>query len=140
MLRPKKCQLPQAQPSGTLPCWPPFRVSAGCSNLNSIAAEIDKLMCEGAERERDGETNGDKRHDKETFENCWHNFCFVSHVLSFFLSFFGYADPAGVGAQLVVLLYLSFTSLNVHDPLACRSTRRTETEDRETKITREDKK
>lgn len=110
----------QAQPSGTLPCWPPFRVSAGCSNLNSIAAEIDKLMCEGAERE----ANGDKRHDKETFENCWHNFCFVSHVLSFLLYFRGHADPAGVGAQLVVLLYLSFTSLNVHDPLACRSTRR----------------
>lgn len=48
--------------------------------------------------------------------------------------------PLVWGAQLVVLLYLSFTSLNVHDPLACHSTRRTETEDRETKITREDKK
>lgn len=138
MLRPKKCQLPETQPSGTLPCWPPFRVSAGCSNLNSIAAEIDKLMCEGAERER----QRDKRHDKETFENCWHNFCFVSHVLSFFsfLLFLGMQIPLVWGAQLVVLLYLSFTSLNVHDPLACRSTRRTETEDRETKITREDKK
>lgn len=92
----------QAQPSGTLPCWPPFRVSAGCSNLNSIAAEIDKLMCEGAERE----ANGDKRHDKETFENCWHNFCFVSHVLSFLLYFRGHADPAGVGGTACCLVVL----------------------------------
>lgn len=58
----------------------------------------------------------------------------------FFFLFLGMQIPLVWGAQLVVLLYLSFTSLNVHDPLACRSTRRTETEDRETKITREDKK
>lgn len=103
MLRPKKCQLPQAQPSGTLPCWPPFRVSAGCSNLNSIAAEIDKLMCEGAERERQTETNVmTKRHSRIVGIT----FVLFRMFFLFFLSFFGYADPAGVGGTACCLVVL----------------------------------